>query len=130
MKWRLLCFTLVIIAVLLTVAVSGQNTIQNWNQDFFWDDPGNVAGTVTYNLYKSGTPGPPYTKVNVLPIIVKTFNDPTAVEGECFAVSAVAQGGIETLSDELCIVSPAKPILLRLFQVIVSFLRDLFSWWG
>ena len=105
--------------VLLTVPALGQNTLQDWNKDFFCDAP--VGPTpVGYNLYKSLVSGGPYTKVNSSLIAGLTFNDPTATEGQFFAVSAVNSIGLEGLSDEIVLVDQEKPTNLRFVQVDVS----------
>lgn len=123
-------FTLVIIAILMTVAATAQNTIGTWNNDFHWDDPDNPVGTVTYNFYESTTSGGPWTLVNTVPIVASPFNYPGRTVGNFYAVSAVVDGGLEALSDELQLRVARKPVLLRLFQVIVTFLKDLFGWWA
>jgi len=115
-----------VVLLLVLVPVLGQNTIANWNGDFFWDAPVGPAPD-GYNLYKSSTPGGPYTKVNTGLILGLSFNDPDAIVGDYYVVSAVNDIGIEGLSSEIQLVGQNPPLLLRLFQVIASFFKWIFG---
>jgi hypothetical protein len=124
--------SLFIITVLICFVIIGtaeaQNTLQNWQKDFFWDAPASspvpVAG---YNFYESQTPGGPWTKINGTLITGTAFNYPQATTGRFYAVSSVADGGIEALSDELHLVGPGKPLFLRLWQLLGSIAKGI---WG
>lgn len=102
---------LAVLALFLVPALA-QNTIANWQGDFFWDAPDGPA-PVGYNFYKSLVSGGPYTKVNADLIADLTFNDPSAVEGQFFAVSAVNSVGLEGLSNEITLTNQAPPKQFR-----------------
>ena len=118
-----------VICLFLAASVLGQSTLQNWDDNFHWDDPNNPPGT-TYNFYESTISGGPWTKLNTAPIAGSPFNYPGRTVGNFYSVSAVASGGLEALSDELELFVPAKPLFLRLFQVIADFFRTIFGWWA
>ncbi len=103
---------MVVMLALFGVPALAQNTLQNWNGDFYWDAPTGPA-PVGYNFYKSLVSGGPYTKVNTDLITLLTFNDSTAVEGQFFTVSAVNDVGLEGLSDEITLTDPAPPTKFR-----------------
>ncbi len=109
------------------------NTLQNWDDNFHWDDPDNPPGTVTYNFYESSTSGGPWSRVNTTPITASPFNYPGATTGSWYTVSAVlgASGvGFEALSAEVQFTVPQPPLRLRWFQVIAAFFKWVFGGWA
>ncbi len=107
-KWALVALVL----SLAFTALMAQNTLSNWQGDFYWDAPTGPAPTC-YNFYKSLVSGGPYTKVNTDCITLLTFNDPAAVEGQFFAVASVNSTGLEGLSNEITLTDPAPPKQFR-----------------
>lgn len=96
-----------------------QNTLEQWlasDKAFAWDAPDGPAPK-GYNLYKSLVSGGPYTKVNTDLITRLTFNDPAAVEGQFFVVSAVNSIDLEGLSEELLVEDQAGP---RQFRFVIE----------
>jgi hypothetical protein len=123
--------------VLLIVLISsigvakGQqpNTLQNWDKTFHWDAPVSSPVPVSgYNFYESQTSGGPWTKINTSLITNTSFNHPAAQQGSFYAVASVAGSGLENLSDELHLVPAGKPLLLRLWQVIANFFKNVIGW--
>lgn len=107
--------TALIVLVLFLVPVFGQNTLDEWlagDKPFYWDAPDGPA-PVGYNFYKSLVSGGPYTKVNTDLITALTFNDPSAVEGQFFAVGAVNDVGLVGLSDEITLTDQEGPRRFR-----------------
>ncbi len=131
-KEALISWTILIALALALSPLQGQQ-LTNWGGDLFWDavtedingDPATIAG---YNLYKGGSGGP-YNKLNSALITLTTFNDAAWALNDCYVVTAVKQGGIESASSvELCIVPPRAPLFLRVIQAIVEFFKRLWDW--
>jgi len=113
-----LCF------LFLAQGALAQQTAQ-WDGNLYWNASADASG---YNLHKGMAPGGPYVKINGSLIIGLTFTDPAWADGECYVASAVGVNGLESgFSNEVCIVAPDPPGFLRLFQIIVDFLKRIFD---
>ncbi len=127
---KLLISLVIVLLVMVTAYGQAPNLIKNWDDNFHWDDPDNLPGTVTYNFYESATSGGPWSRVNTTSITSSPFNYPGATVASWYTVSAVVSGGFETLSAEIQLIVPKPPLRLRWFQQVMAFFKWVFGGWA